>query len=225
MLVAVTVLVASTWIFVEIAQRVRSGDTVGFDEWAVQSLRRPDNPRLPRGPQWTVEMGRDFTALGGVAVLSLMTFAAAVYLLLQRKSHAVALMLLAIVSGVVLSTLLKYYFARPRPGVGSDLTQVITSSFPSGHSMLSAIVYLVLGAMLARLESRWLLKIYFVVIAMLLTFIVGASRVYLGVHYPTDVLAGWTAGLAWALVWWLIARYLQTRGAIETSYGPATRSS
>lgn len=91
--------------------------------------------------------------------------------------------------------------------------------------MLSAIVYLVLGSMLARLESHRALKIYFMVVAVLLTFLVGLSRVYLGVHYPTDVLAGWTAGLAWALVWWLIVRFLQHRGRVERADPDLTQSS
>ena len=128
-------------------------------------------------------------------------------------------MLLAVISGAAASGALKRFFERPRPAVGSDLAEVFTSSFPSGHSMLSAIVYLVLGTMLARMERRRQIKAYFIVVAVLLTTGVGLSRIYLGVHYPTDVLGGWSAGLAWAIVWWFIARYFERRGISEPAPG------
>ncbi len=144
-----------------------------------------------------------------------MTLAAAGYLALLGKRGAMLLMLLAVISGVLVSSTLKGFFERPRPAVGSDLAQVFTSSFPSGHSMLSAVVYLVLGTMLARMERRRRIKAYFITVAVLLTTIVGLSRVYLGVHYPSDVLGGWTAGLAWAIVWWFIARRCERRRITE----------
>jgi undecaprenyl-diphosphatase len=89
------------------------------------------------------------------------------------------------------------------------------SSFPSGHSMLSAVIYPTLGTLLARLVPRKRLKIYFMLVALTLSFLIGISRIYLRVHYPTDVLAGWAAGLAWAAFCWTIAKYLQRRGALE----------
>jgi undecaprenyl-diphosphatase len=92
---------------------------------------------------------------------------------------------------------------------------ITTSSFPSAHSMLSAVVYLTLGALLARTSNRYRHKVYFLGIAVVVTGLIGFSRVYLGAHYPTDVLAGWGVGLIWALLFWLIARYLQKRGTIE----------
>ena len=120
--------------------------------------------------------------------------------------------------GLVLSTVLKALFNRDRPSLVPHLSEVYTSSFPSGHSMLSAVVYLTLGSLLARLVQHRYLKIYFLVLALLLTFLIGVSRVYMGVHYPTDVLAGWTAGLVWASVCYLVARALQKRGAVERDY-------
>jgi undecaprenyl-diphosphatase len=118
------------------------------------------------------------------------------------------LVLLAALSGFALMLLLKHTFARPRPDILSHIP-TMTHSFPSGHSMLSAVVYLSLGALLAQREPRRRVKAYFLSMALGVTFLVGISRVYLGVHYPTDVLAGWTVGLVWATAWWLAARYLR----------------
>ena len=224
-LVALFVLAGSTWLFITLVDEVREGDTQRFDQWVVDSLRAPGSAHRPRGPRWLVQAGHDITALGSSAVLTVVTIAAAGYLLLRRKQHAMVLMLLVVITGVVLSNGLKFYFARERPPGASDVIDVLTYSFPSGHSMLSAIVYLALGMMLARMEERRVIRYYFIGLAVLLTLLVGASRVYLGVHYPTDVLGGWTAGLAWAIVWWLIARRLQNRGVVEQTGDSALRTS
>jgi undecaprenyl-diphosphatase len=113
-------------------------------------------------------------------------------------------------------------YARPRPDLVPHLSPVYTSSFPSGHSLIAAVVYLTLGSLLASVISRPMLKVYVLSVAMLLTTAVGLSRVYLGVHYPTDVLAGWLAGLVWALLCWLVARVLQRRGRVESESADAS---
>lgn len=185
------------------------------DERILLALREPGDPADPIGPRWFEEAARDVTALGGTAVLTLLVAAVLGHLLIVRRSHAAVLVLGATVGGTVLSTLLKGVYARPRPDLVPHLSYVSSASFPSGHAMLSAVVYLTLGALLARLvEGKWA-KVYFVGVAVLLTLLVGASRVYLGVHYPSDVVAGWGAGVAWAVACWLVARRLQRRGAVE----------
>jgi undecaprenyl-diphosphatase len=214
-LIVALLVVATTWGFVALAGEVKEGDTQKFDNWAVRVLRQPNDPATPVGPKWLPEVGRDLTALGGVAVLTLVTTAVAGYLLLAEKNHLMWLMLGAIGSGLLLSTALKHVYDRPRPELVPHLSGVYTTSFPSGHSMLSAIAYLTLGALLTRTVESRVIKFYFIAVALTLSFLVGVSRVYMGVHYPTDVLAGWAAGLAWALLWWLIARYLQHRGVVE----------
>lgn len=215
LLLGVLIVVAGTWGFIALADIVLEGQTQSFDESVLRSLRRPENAAAPIGPDWLAEVGRDLTALGGVAVLLFVTLAVAGFLFLDHKFAATGFVLAAVVSGLLISSLLKTCFDRPRPDVVPHLSQVYTSSFPSGHSMMSAVVYLTLGAMLTRTVARRRLKFFFLTVALLLTALVGGSRVYMGVHYPTDVLAGWTAGLVWATLCWLLARRLQRLGTIE----------
>jgi undecaprenyl-diphosphatase len=222
LLIAALVVVIGIWAFIGIADEVKEGGTQRFDEWAVRSLRKPNDPSQTIGPQWLGEVARDLTGLGGVAVLSLMTAAVVGFLWLREKYGATWLVLSATVGGLVISTLLKHVYVRPRPNLVAHLSQVYTTSFPSGHSMLSAVVYLTLGTLLAQFVRERRVKFYFVSVAMVLTGLVGVSRVFMGVHYPTDVLAGWAAGLAWAGLCWIVAKQLQRRGAVERDITPAS---
>jgi undecaprenyl-diphosphatase len=217
LLLAVLVMAAGAWGFIVIADKVVEGQTRATDERILRALRDPANPSDPIGPEWLGEIGRDLTALGGVAVLSLVTTVVVGFLLIRRTYHAMWLVLVATVGGLILSILLKDYFARPRPNVVPHLDQVQDFSFPSGHSMISAVVYLTLGSLLARLVERPALKIYILSVVILLTVLIGVSRVYMGVHYPSDVLAGWSVGLSWAILCWLAARGLQRQGVVERS--------
>jgi undecaprenyl-diphosphatase len=201
--------------FIAVAYGVSAGITQHVDESLLRAPRDPEDPAKTLGPGWLEEAGRDLTALGGIAALCLLTAAVGGYFLICEKYRALALLVAATVGGLLLSTLLKERFHRPRPEVVPHKSLVMTSSFPSGHSLNSAVVYLTLGSILAGLVERRRLTVYFFGVAVLLTLLVGVSRVYVGVHYPTDVLAGWCAGLAWALTCSLVARWLQTRGAVE----------
>lgn len=212
----VLVLVAGgVWTFAEIADEVGEGETRQMDEAILLALRNPEDRSDPLGPPWVEEVQRDFTALGGIAVLLLLTGGAGAFLVLDGK-HRAALMVLAAVGGALLwSFLLKEGFSRPRPDLIAHGVHVEAASFPSAHSMMSAATYLTLGALLARVQARRRLKIFLLGFAALLTLLVGVSRIYLGVHWPTDVLAGWAAGGVWALLCWLAARWLQRRGKVE----------
>ena len=212
-----TCVLASTWGFVLLASAVAEGHTKAFDDRLLLALRVPGDPATPIGPAWFAETARDLTALGSTSVLLLATFGVAGFLLLDRRYGAMTFVLAATLGGWALSMALKSAFERPRPDLVPHLMRVYFSSFPSGHSMMSAVVYGTLGASLSSLVPRRRLKFYFHGLAALLAGLVGASRVYLGVHYPTDVLAGWSAGVAWATLCWLVARRLQRRGAMETT--------
>ena len=201
--------------FIALACAVRAGMTKQFDERLVLAARDPADPERILGPVALEEVARDLTALGGVVALCLVTAAVSGYLLICHKFHALALLLSATLGGLLLSTVLKESSHRARPAIVPHKSQVMTSSFPSGHSLNSAVVYLTLGSMLGGLSQQRRLKLYFFGVALLLTLLIGVSRVYMGVHFPSDVMAGWFAGLAWALSCSLAARRLRQRGLVE----------
>jgi undecaprenyl-diphosphatase len=203
------------WAFVKIAGEVLEGDTEGLDRRILLGLRNPSDLSDPVGPQWFEEAARDITGLGGHVILSLVTLASIAYLLLTRKRGAAFLVIAAVGGGMLLSSLLKLGFERPRPDLVPHGARVYTASFPSGHAMLSAVTYLTLGALLARVHPARGIKTFLLGTAVVLTVLIGASRIYLGVHWPSDVLAGWCGGAAWASLCWFVALQLQKRGEVE----------
>lgn len=214
-LVSLTIIVGGTWGFVELAGEVFEGDTKAFDEWALLAMRNPEDVADPLGPRWLEELGRDLTALGGMTILTLVIVIVCGALLLSKTYRTAVFVAVATSTGMSTSLLLKRFFERPRPDLVDHLSHVMTSSFPSGHAMMSAIVYLTLGGLLASVvKSRWL-QAYLLIVAFSITGLVGVSRVYVGVHYPTDVMAGWTLGLVWASGALLLFRYLQRSGDVE----------
>jgi undecaprenyl-diphosphatase len=197
--------------FVALADEILERETQGFDESVVRALRRTDDPSVPVGPVWLRRAALDVTALGGGTVLTLITLVVCGFLVLVRRYRSMLLVAGSAIGGGLLNSLLKELFARPRPTVVPHLAEAYAPSFPSGHAMLSAIVYLTLGAMLAQLTERRRLKAYVLGVAVLLSFLVGLTRVFLGVHYLTDILGGWMAGLGWALFTALLARAVKRR--------------
>jgi undecaprenyl-diphosphatase len=213
--VLVVLAAAAVYAFVELVDEVLEGESRAFDEWVLQALRSPGDPGQPIGPWWVESMFVDITALGGTTVVTLMTLAVLGYLVMDGKRHTALLVLVSVAGGAALSSALKLGFDRPRPDLVAHLVEVQTLSFPSGHAMVSAVTYLTLGALLAQVQSRKRLKAYILGVAIVLTLLIGISRVYLGVHWPTDVIAGWCAGTAWAIGCWVIAAWLQAEGKIE----------
>lgn len=212
---AVLVIAGTAFGILKLASEINEGETRSFDTAILLAFRNPADHADPIGPWWLEVMMKDLTSLGSTAVLTLITIAVLGYLLIERKNAAALFVLIAICGGALLSTLLKIGFERPRPDLVAHAADVYTASFPSGHALMSTVVYLTLGALLARLHGRRRIKLYFLTVAVLLSAIVGVSRVYLGVHWPTDVLAGWAIGAAWALACWLVASWFQRRGEIE----------
>jgi undecaprenyl-diphosphatase len=204
-LLALLAVAGGVWCFLAIAGEVADGDAQSFDRRILLSMRRPGD-LMPIGPPALVEAARDVTALGGLVVLALLTVSTATFLALDGKSRIGAFLIASVASGEGASILLKNVFDRSRPEIVPHAAYASSSSFPSGHSMMAAVTYLTLGALLASYHQRRRVKAFFLLTATLLVFLIGLSRVYLGVHWPTDVLAGWTAGALWALLSWLAAR-------------------
>lgn len=207
-LAALAVCAGGLFAFAAIVDEVLEGETDYFDRAILSALRAADDPADPVGPQWLEVVFRDLTALGGYTVITTIAIFAVGFLALLRRWRTIALFVLALVGGTILNNVLKYTIERPRPDLVNHLVEVQTLSLPSGHAMLSAVAYLTLGALVAQFQTSWSLKFYVVAAGVVLTILVGVSRVYLGVHWPTDVLAGWCIGAAWAMAFWLLARYL-----------------
>ena len=217
LLLALIVLAAGARAFAEIADVVTDGEGRAAEEQILLFFRAPGDTADPIGPVAVEEAVRDLTGLGGVLVTSLATLLAATFFLLDRQPRVAAFVVGSVASGVAVTFALKMGFDRPRPDLVAHHMEALSTSFPSGHAATSAVVYLTLGALVARSLGHVRLQVFVVAVAVALTLAIGASRVYLGVHWPTDVLAGWTVGAAWALATWLVERDLRRRGWVEPS--------
>lgn len=212
---AVLAIAGFLFLFGFIAHAVAVGNPTALDRYVTLALRSSGDPPRPVGPAWVQEAARDLTSLGSIIVVVITTAAIAGYLFLVRKPGVAWLMLLAVGGGIALNNLLKLVFARQRPHVIISSARVFTTSFPSGHATLSAVAYLTIGALLSRASPSAAIGLYLMVLAVLLTVLIGFSRIYLGVHYPTDVLAGWCIGAAWAIFCWVLMAWLQNQGQVE----------
>lgn len=213
------VLAFCAWGFLELADEVREGATADFDRSILMALREPGDLGKPVGPDELQRVVRDITALGSAAILSLLTLLAAGWLAIRRRWRLVGLLLVSVVGATLVSVTLKTFFDRERPELAFRLMPTSDMSFPSGHSTLSAATFLSIGLLLSAASSLRREKIYVMAWAVVPTVLVGLSRLYLGVHFPTDVLAGWCIGTGWALACSLVARYLQLRANNKTRVG------
>jgi len=212
LILAFAIVVGLIWGFVALADEVFEGDTAHFDRMVAAAMQGGGPGYDPIGPDWLEEFARDVTALGSYAFLGFLTFGIIGYFLLTDRKPRAALVGISVIGGLIISNLLKTVFDRARPDIPTDV-KVFSASFPSGHAMLSAVTFLTLGALLAQGSADTRVKAYIAMLAIILTVAVGTTRVYLGVHHATDVLAGWCVGSAWALLCWTVARWLQPRDA------------
>lgn len=208
---AALVVIAALFGVAELSDDVMEGDTQAFDEKVLQALRQSDNPAMPIGPDWLHQAATDITALGSHTVLILVSVLALVFCLFIRRYDVLRFLLFSSLGALMLNTGLKNLFVRERPNVVDHLVEVSTYSYPSGHALMTAAIYLSFAAILAEtVAGRWT-RSYIVAVALLAAGLVGLSRIYLGVHYPSDILAGWAVGCAWALLCWLGVVWLKGR--------------
>jgi undecaprenyl-diphosphatase len=201
----------AVWMFAELADEVDEDEHLHLEQRIMLALRDPANLGDPAGPSWLTQVAIDVSALGGATVITLMSLLVSGLWLLRGQGRRVLLLAVTIAGVHLLSTALKTLYGRERPEVVPHLAHVDSASFPSGHSLSSSVIYLTMSALLAQGMTRRREKAYLMAVAFALTFLIGLSRVFLGVHYPSDVLAGWAAGTAWALACLLIAARFRGR--------------
>ncbi|CAN5271348.1 phosphatase PAP2 family protein [soil metagenome] len=203
---ALFVIAAGALTFADLAEDMREPGGMAFDE-RVLHLVRPyaADPSRPWGPWWLKEAASDITSLGGISVLSLFAIIVIVFLLTQKKRLSALLLVISLAGGVALSEGLKRVFERDRPPQIYQAVKTINASFPSGHALLSAVFYLTLGVMLTRAFPERRAKAYVLGVGILITLLIGTTRIYLGAHWASDVFAGWSVGAAWAMALWLVS--------------------
>jgi undecaprenyl-diphosphatase len=203
-LVLLLALAGAPWLFLAVADEVVEGETAAVDRALLLALRTPGRPDDPLGPRWLEEAMRDLTALGGFTVLTLATIVATLLLVFHRRRREAAVFAAAVVLAQISANWLKTFYGRERPDLVAHGGYVYSHSFPSGHSAMAAAVFLTLATVVASVEPRRRTKALIYALAVGLVVAVGVSRVYLGVHWPTDVLGGWALGTGWALAGWLV---------------------
>ncbi|WP_205854214.1 phosphatase PAP2 family protein [Phenylobacterium kunshanense] len=201
--------------FVELADDMVEGDTEALDRRLVLALRTPGDLNNPVGSHDLEEAVRDVTALGGTTLIVVVTLVGILAFAFHRRYRHALVLGGTVLLGTLSSNLTKTLFDRPRPDLVPHEVFVYSGSFPSGHSTMAATTYLTLAMLVSSLEPRRRTKALAYGLACAVLVGVGFSRVYLGVHWPSDVLAGWCLGAAWALAAWLALRLLHapTRGS------------
>ena len=205
-------------LFALLASEVFDGDTRSLDMQLLQAAQR-----FRTAHPWFGEVMRDLSGLGSTVVLSFLVVATVVYLaLLSARTSAILVAASTAAGAVLIHLLLKPAFGRVRPDLAFADHAAWGMSFPSGHASMSAIVFLTLGALLANTRGRWVERVFILATAAVATILVGVSRVALGVHWATDVLAGWALGAAWATGWLLLAHRTRLAEKTDAGSGPPT---
>ncbi len=197
-------LFSSVIAFIIIAILVSKQVTNYLDYTVLLSLRNSADASIPLGPRWLLGFFKDVTSLGSVVVVVIISVLTAAYLIVKKKYLLLRIYLLIVLGGGLSDLLFKEIFARQRPTIVPHLVDAENFSFPSGHAAMSVVIYVSLALIMTYSQINMKLKLYIISAACFLALLVGFSRIYLGVHYPTDVLAGWLLGMFWVLLGWLL---------------------
>lgn len=200
LLAAWVALAGAIWAFLAIGSEMREGELTAFDLWVLGAFRRPGQPHAATGPHWLMESMRDITSLGGVTLLVIITVLSVIVLLAHSRKAQALVMAICVPLAQLSSGLFKDLYERSRPSFAIYGDLPTSMSFPSGHSTVAAATYFVLAVIVSSLEAKRSMKILAFAVAALLSLMIGFSRIYLGVHWPSDVIAGWCLGAAWALI-------------------------
>jgi undecaprenyl-diphosphatase len=190
------------WLWSEIAE----GELAAIDQAILLAFRQSGDSQTMAGPSWLRQTMLDFTTLGGTTILTMVITGSALFVYLKGARHMAFVILGATISGALVVTLLKNFFQRPRPMLVDHLVVEHSASYPSGHAANSAIIFLTIAVLFLRVEPSLKTRIFVLATAIFLTLAVGISRVALGVHWPSDVLAGWMFGTSWACLWALLVK-------------------
>lgn len=213
---AIGLLAGAIYVFLQIADEVSENEIEEFDRFLFLLFRNPADQNDPLGPPWFEEAVAEITTLGGYPVLVILVGSVFGFLMVARRYKTAGYVLVSVLLGTVVSQLLKMLYDRPRPDLVDHLVGIHTASFPSGHATMSTVVYLTLAALIVPIVPSPRVRIYVLSVAILIAILVGLSRIYLGVHWPSDVAAGWALGIAWAsLVWFVVSLLRVYRGRKE----------
>lgn len=190
--------IAAAFAFLALALFIASGRSFAFDRSIVLLFRVAGDPATPIGPAWLHEAVRDMTAFGSFVGLGLMTIAASLALWVCRHRPLAIGLALSVIAATLASTGLKILIGRDRPDIVEHAALTFTASFPSGHAFLSAVTLLSIAGFVGLASRREDIARLCVWLAWLMIALIGVSRIYLGVHWPTDVIGGWCLGIAWS---------------------------
>ncbi|MCP3732357.1 phosphatase PAP2 family protein [Sphingomonas sp. MG17] len=211
--IALAALAGAVALVTVLGATIARGHQFAFDRAIMLALREPGNLAMPEGPVWLRQAMIDLTALGGETILTLVAALTIGFLLVNRHLLTAALVFAGTTTGSIGVSLAKSLVGRQRPALVDHLVEVGSASFPSGHAANSAIVYLTITLVLMQIVEAKRARWFLFTATVLLVAAIGASRVYLGVHWPSDVLAGWSFGALWALAWWAVGSWLRSRRA------------
>jgi len=211
-LLAVWIVVAGAlWSFLAIGSEMQEGELTGFDRSVLEALRQNGDTHKAIGPHWLIESMRDVTALGGVTLVTVVTVLAVTLLLGHKQKNQAVVLAIFIPLAQLSSGLFKDVYDRARPSFAIFGDLPTSMSFPSGHSTVATATYFLLAVIVSSLETNRSMKVLAFAVAALLSLAIGFSRVFLGVHWPSDVIAGWCLGAAWAMIAAVVLRALKKR--------------